>query len=528
MKRIFVWGLVVLTSLVSIGAAAQRKASKNPVNLAPVSETSVVLPTPGMNPPHPPRLPEEGIPAFPGAWGAGMFTSGGRGGKVIAVTTLADKGPGSLREALMTEGPRIIIFKVAGTIEVEDKLDIDYPDVTIAGQTAPGDGICIAGELNINTYNVILRHLRVRRGIAEGYQDCIGGNPDHHVIIDHCSASWGRDENIAIYRHMRPSLDGSTRIKDPSRYVTVQWCISSEALNIVNYDHSCAGTWGGEPCTFHHNLLACNISRNPSIGMSGSFDFRNNVIFNWKHRTIDGGDETSLVNVINNYFKPGPSTLDDARSRIARMEERKMYSPGSAWAEGDWYNKEVNPKVRPGKWYVAGNLMEGNDTVTMDNWKGVEGDESLGRVNTPFTGWPVAPFQTASDAYVSVIQGSGATLPHRDPVDLRVLKMAQSGEVTSPHGGQLENIDEVGGFPLLQFQPSDVLADSDSDGMPDVWEKAHSLNPEDASDASADTDEDGYTNMEEYLNGTDPLEYKNYRNLANNVDDISFRQPVAF
>ena len=267
---------------------------------AQVAETAAITPEPGQIPPHPPRLPEQVIPAFPGAWGAGMFTQGGRGGDVYIVTNLNDKGPGSLREGLEAEGPRTVVFQVAGIIMLETDLNINHPYLTVAGQTAPGDGICIAGTFNINTHNVIVRHIRVRRGVPVGGQgdDNIGGNPDHHIIIDHCSTSWGMDENISLYRHMRPSADGKTQIKDPSKNITIQWCISSEALNARN--HAFGGTWGGNPSTQHHNLFACNTARNPSIGMGGAFDYRNNVVFNWRHRTMDGGDETSLINVINN------------------------------------------------------------------------------------------------------------------------------------------------------------------------------------------------------------------------------------
>ena len=476
-----------------------------------------VGPEPGQMPPHPPRLPEGVIPAFPGAWGAGMFTSGGRGGKVIAVTNLNDSGPGSLRAALEAEGPRIVVFRVAGTIKIDKDLDINNPDITIAGQSAPGDGICIAGTLNINTYNVIVRHIRVRRGVPVGGQgdDNIGGNPFHHIIIDHCSTSWGMDENISLYRHMRPSLDGTTQIKDPAEYITIQWTISSEALNARN--HAFGGTWDGKPSTFHHNLFACNTARNPSIGMSGPFDFRNNVVFNWRHRTMDGGDETSLVNVINNYYKPGPGTNENMRGVFARIESRDMYSPGSAWAAGDWYAKVGK---RPGKWYVAGNVMHDNQEVTNNNWSGMRGPEKLARVNTPFEGWPVAPFQTAEDAFESVLAKSGATLPRRDAVDARVIEMVRTGKTTTATG-LIKDISEVGGYPTLTYKPSEVLVDTDGDGMPDEWEIRYGLNPNDPSDGAIDSDGDGYTNVEEYLNGTNPKEKIDYRNLGNNVDTIS-------
>lgn len=471
----------------------------------------------GQIPPHPPRLPEGAIPAFPGAWGGGMFTTGGRGGKVIAVTNLNDSGSGSLRAALETEGPRIVIFRVAGTLKVNGDLNINHPDITIAGQSAPGDGICIAGTLNINTHNVIIRHLRVRRGVPTGGQgdDNIGGNPHHHIIIDHCSTSWGMDENISLYRHMRPSLDGSTQIKDAAQHITVQWTISSEALDARG--HAFGGTWGGNPSTFHHNLFASNTARNPSIGMSGPFDFRYNVVFNWRHRSIDGGDETSTINLINNYFKPGPATNDNMQAVFARIEERSMYSPGSAWAKGEWYPKADN---RPGKWYVAGNIMHDNKELNNNNWAGMRGPENLARVNTPFEGWPVAPHQTADAVFESVLAKAGATLPKRDAVDRRVTEMVRTGKPATATG-IIKDIAEVGGYPNLTFDPDHVPVDSDGDGTPDEWETKHKLDPKNAKDGVIDSDGDGYTNIEEYLNGTNPQEKIDYRNLGNNIDTIS-------
>jgi hypothetical protein len=307
--------------------------------------------------------------------------------------------------------------------------------------------------------------------------------------------------------------DGSA-IKLPTVNVTVQWCISSEALNPKN--HAFGGTWGGQDSTFHHNLFACNTGRNPSIGMGGEFDFRNNVIFNWRHRTMDGGDETSLINVINNYYKPGPATNPDMVSCIARIEQRNMYSPGNRWADQGWYPKTA---PRPGKWYVAGNIVEGNAEVTADNWKGMKGPEALAKVNTPFEAWPIYQ-QTASEAYEAVLAKAGATLPKRDAVDQRIVEMVRTGKVGSGNG-IINDPNEVGGFPTYSFEPSQVPTDSDHDGMPDDWERRYGLDPSDPADNRLDADGDGYTNVEEFLNGTDPRQRIDYRNLANNIDTIS-------
>lgn len=501
MNRMNVFRKSVAVSLLALSASALAQP---------------IEPTPGMMPPHPPRMPVT-IPAFPGAWGGGMFTTGGRGGKVLAVTNLNDSGPGSLRAALEAEGPRLVVFRVAGTIELKSNLNIDHPDITIAGQSAPGDGICIAHQsLNINTHNVIVRHLRARRGMPQGGQgsDNIGGNPVAQIIIDHCSTSWGMDENLSLYRYMKAMPDG-TAVKLSVQNLTIQWTISSEALNAGN--HAFGGTWGGQDSTFHHNLFACNTARNPSIGMSGEFDFRNNVLFNWGHRSIDGGDETSLINIINNYYKPGPATREETVSRIARIESRSMYSPGSLWAAGNWYPKT---EKRPGKWYVAGNVMEGSPEVTKNNWAGMVGPEDLARVNTPFEGWPVAQ-ETAAQAFASVLAKAGATLPRRDAVDTRIAEMVRSGKVTAGKGGIIKDPEEVGGFPKLSYSPADVPVDTDGDGMPDIWETKQGLDPSSEQDGAADADKDGYTNVEEFLNGTNPHEHVDYRNLGNNVDTIS-------
>lgn len=475
----------------------------------------------GQIPPLPPRLPEGVPPAFPGAWGGGMFATGGRGGRVIEVTNLNDSGPGSFRAAVEAEGKRIVVFRVAGIIPLESNININHPDITIAGQTAPGDGICIANySININTENVIMRHLRVRRGRPEGGQgsDNIGGNPIGNIIVDHCSTSWGMDENLSLYRYMRPNPDG-TQTKLPVQNLTIQYCISSEALNAGN--HAFGGTWGGQDSTFHHNLFACNTARNPSIGMSGEFDYRNNVIFNWRHRTMDGGDETSMINVINNYYKPGPATNDDMKFIIARIEQRNMYSPGRRWEKGSWYPKASG---RPGKWYVAGNVVEGYPDVTADNWRGMKmsGDGEVpaeARVLTPFEAWPMHQ-QSAVAAYEEVLAKAGATLPKRDAVDARVIEMVRTGQPTVGNG-IIDDPAHVGGYPQYTFNPAEVPVDTDKDGMPDSWETQYNLSPDDPADGALDSDGDGYTNVEEYLNGTNPREAIDYSNLDNNVDTIS-------
>ena len=246
-------------------------------------------------------LPQAKIPSFPGAEGGGMYSFGGRGGKVITVTNLDDNGPGSFREACETGGARIIVFNVAGIIKLETPITVRAPYLTIAGQTAPGDGVCIAGEsFEVNTNDVVIRHMRFRRGETDVTRrdDSFGGNPVGNIMIDHCSTSWGLDENISFYRHMYSPGEGYKDEKLPTVNVTIQNTISSQALD--TYNHAFGSTLGGENCAFMRNLWASNAGRNPSVGWYGIFNFVNNVIYNWVHRSVDGGDYRAMFNMVNN------------------------------------------------------------------------------------------------------------------------------------------------------------------------------------------------------------------------------------
>jgi pectate lyase len=461
----------------------------------------------------PSDLPQAKIPAFPGAWGAGMYSFGGRGGKVYVVTSLEDAGPGTLREACNAVGPRIVVFNVAGTIHLKNRIRVRAPYITIAGQTAPGDGICVRGAtFCVDTHDVVLRHLRFRRGETNvaNRDDALGGNPVGNVIVDHCSASWGLDENLSMYRHMYKPKDGDKELKLPTVNITIQWCISSEALD--TYNHAFGSTIGGHNSTFHHNLWACNTGRNPSIGMDGDFTFVNNVLYNWRHRTVDGGDQNSRYNIINNYYKPGPITPESAvRHRVLRPDGRRP----DKTSPREW-----------GKAYVAGNVVEGNESVTRDNWAGgvqIDGEDDPKlilprvRVDKPF---PMAevPLQTASEAYDSVLAHAGATLPKRDAVDRRVIEQVRKG--TAPADtkqGIITDVKQVGGYPEYKGDPA---KDSDGDGIPDWWELKYGLDPNDPSDAAKDGNGDGYTNIEKYLNGIDPGKKVDWKDPRNNRDPL--------
>ena len=447
---------------------------------------------------HPEDLPQASIPAFPGAEGGGMYSFGGRGGKVFVVTTLEDGGPGSFREACEAGGPRIVIFNVAGIIELKQRLIIRAPYITIAGGTAPGDGVCIAGDtVELETHDVVIRHMRFRRGATwvGDRNDSLGGNPIGNIMIDHVSASWGLDENMSMYRHMHELGDGK-REKLPTVNITIQNSIFSEALD--TYDHAFGSTIGGYNSTFHHNLWACNTGRNASVGMIYDFTFANNVIYNWRHRTTDGGDHRSYYSMINNYYKPGPVTPLDSpvAHRIIKPEARRSKYPIADF----------------GKVYAAGNVIEGNLRVTNDNWDGgvqIEAENGIDperalrqvRAGKPYP-HAYLTLTSASEAYRDVLENSGAILPKRDAVDRRIVEMARSGTVTYSEGkGIITDISQVGGYPKYEGKP---YADSDRDGMPDAWETKHGLNPKDASDAAEDLNGDGYTNIEDFINGIDP------------------------
>jgi pectate lyase len=453
------------------------------------------------------------VPAFPGAEGFGAVSVGGRGGKVIEVTSLEDSGPGTYRAACEAEVPRTVIFKVAGIVKLSKPVAINYPYITIAGQTAPGDGVCIAGETTlINTHDVIIRYMRFRRGSLERPDDALGGQPLRNIIVDHCSVSWGLDENLSIYRHMGAVPGVEMPKKLGTENVTIQWCISSEALN--KNDHAFGGTQGGTNASIHHNLYACNTARNPNIGFGDGVDWRNNVLFNWGHRSVDGGDATSTINIVNNYYRPGPATKQNVVHRICRPQHL-------VWTSA--------PGAHP-RWYVAGNYVVGAPDVTADNTKGVDYDpvpkgtdpaeyEHLMQNALTKVEWKAAPVvtQTAEKAYELVLAGAGATLPVRDAVDVRVIESVKTGKPTFANG-IVVTVDDVVGYP--EYKGGPAALDTDHDGMPDEWEKKYGLNPNDPSDSVLDKDGDGYTNLEEFLNGTDPKQAVDYSKPENNVNTL--------
>jgi hypothetical protein len=415
--------------------------------------------------------------AFPGAEGFGKFTSGGRGGAVYEVTNLNDSGPGSLRDALSKSGPITIVFRISGTIELKSPLKVSKPNVTIAGQTAPGDGICLRNyTFSVQANNVIVRYIRSRLGDITKYENDAANGMGYYqnIIIDHCSFSWSIDECASFYNNEN---------------FTMQWCLVSESLYHSYHskgDHGYGGIWGGKNATFHHNLLAHNSSRNPRFAGNETptcvnVDFRNNVIYNWGFNSAYGG-EAGKINIVANYYKYGPATKSGVKFRVIDISDTAS------------------------TWYVKDNFVFDNPTISNDNWNGgVQGTQASYQKNkralTPFPFEPINE-QSPEIAFEKVLSNVGANLPKRDTIDSRIIKEVRNGTATfggiwGAGQGIIDSQNDVGGWPILNSTNPPV--DSDHDGMPDYWELSKGLNPNDANDRN-NIDSSGYTMLEVYLN----------------------------
>ncbi|HTL08963.1 MAG TPA: hypothetical protein VL307_11915, partial [Chitinophagaceae bacterium] len=422
----------------------------------------------------------------------------GRGGKVMIVSTLQDAGPGSLREAVEAKGKRIVVFAVAGTIHLQTKLSVKG-DITLAGQTAPGDGVCIADQpVLLSGDNIIVRYLRFRMGDryqqggmvdGNGGDDALGGTKRKNIVIDHCSLSWSTDEILSVY-----AGDSST----------LQWNLMAEPLNYSYHfeqgdkdyeQHGYGGIWGGKHLSAHHNLFAHCNSRTPRFdGIRNSpeenVDFRNNVIYNWGHNNVYAG-EGGKYNIVNNYYKAGPDTKPTVNTRIVNP-----------------WNK---PPIPFGRYYIEGNIVEGAINVNNDNWLGVTpekaspADKINMRVDNPFATVDI-PTQSAREAYEAILQWVGASYK-RDTLDARILNDVQQrkGKIIDVQGGYAHGT----AYDITQkawpaLATANSPADTDKDGMPDSWERSHGLNPASAADASLYTLNKWYTNVEVFMNSILP------------------------
>ncbi|MEJ7739745.1 MAG: pectate lyase [Chitinophagaceae bacterium] len=433
--------------------------------------------------------------AFPGAEGFGKHATGGRGGKVLVVTNLNDDGPGSLRQAVKEKGSRMIVFTISGTIHLESPMEIKNGNVTISGQSAPGDGICLADHpVGVRANNVIIRYMRFRMGDknqnlgqvnGSGHDDAFSSTRNSNLIVDHCSMSWSTDEVCSVY------AGDST---------TLQWNIISEPLNYSYHfetgdkdfeNHGYGGIMGGIHTSFHHNLYAHCISRTPRFNgvrhtPTEFVDFKNNVIYNWVSNNVYGG-EGGTYNIENNYYKYGPSTKENAKSRVA--------------------NPYKSNTIPFGKWYIYGNEVDGSTAVTNNNWLGVLMNDGTGadaeksRVSIPFPAEKVGSLP-AAQAYKLVLESAGASFK-RDTMDARIIDDVRNrtGRIIDvqggfPHGTPYAQTINV--WPALKS--TTAPEDSDKDGMPNDWESRKGLNIKNAADASAYTLNKHFTNIEVYLN----------------------------
>jgi pectate lyase len=423
--------------------------------------------------------------AFPGAEGFGRFAKGGRGGDVYHVTNLNDAGPGSLRQGFRTmRGPRTIVFDVSGTIELKHPLQVERPYLTIAGQTAPGDGICLKDHTFLihGASDVIVRYLRIRLGDknkpANKGDDAMTTDDIDNVILDHLTVTWGIDSNHDLRR---------------GKNVTLQWSLYAEALNHSLHSkgaHAMLASFRDLTgnISIHHNLFASSRERHPTLASGEKtrpgviVDFRNNVVYNLTGATNLGD---AHINFINNYYRPGPNTPHDNFPLAV-----KIGSPDKLKA------------------FLSGNTFEGNPAfcrdnylaITFDRWKtGGYVKTTLAKIRVPQefdVGSACPQTDPAGVALEKVLQKCGCTHPRRDAADRRIVE-----GIRDRTNRMIDSEDEVGGWPTLRsLVTSEPSKDTDGDGIPDEWEQRHGLNPNDPKDGNAVTSGDGYTNLEKYLN----------------------------
>ncbi len=441
------------------------------------------------------------VRAFPGAEGGGMYTTGGRGGKVLHVTNLNDNGEGSFRWAVNQSGARTIVFDVAGTIHLKSDISIRQGNLTIAGQTAPGGGICIAGgTVNVSASNIIIRYVRFRLGdegaVSDG-SDTTWGRYNSDIILDHCSMSWSIDEVSSYYAN---------------KNFTMQWCLLAEALNDSKHNkgnHGYGGIWGGRNASFHHNLLAHNNSRNPRFDHPevygnyvathrGNSDYRNNVVYNWGDNSTYGG-EGAAWNVVGNYYKPGPAS----KQRKYFVDANGIYS--SSKTDYGYATMHVSGNYHAGPYATA---------INSDNWSGIYlHDGSTPSNHNSWKSTAQLPIRkddtqqcfttthTVQKAFEQVLAHVGAS-HRRDSVDERIVGEAKSGKATYGNG-IINSQSTVGGWPTLSASAEELarVKDTDGDGMPDWFENEVGTDKNSAADGNHTTlDKEGrYTNLEIYL-----------------------------
>ena len=432
--------------------------------------------------------------------GGGAAVTGGDGATIYRVSRLDDAldpntgrpMAGTLRYAVSQTGARRVLFTTSGTIHLNSELRIKTGSITIDGQSAPGDGICIADyPLVINASNVIVRFLRVRLGdVSNTETDALSVNNSKDVVLDHLSCSWSVDECVSCYGNEN---------------FTMQYCIISESLkNSIHGkgSHGYGGIWGGKNASFHHNLLAHHDSRNPRFDhdyvdarFAGPIDYVNNVVYNWGGNSTYGGEGTDKgaggrhINMVNNYYKYGPAT-----GKKTRLVDPTVSCGNCADHPGGTVQ---GPKI-----YLAGNYMYGSEAVTRDNWEGSTVKTEAVKASSRWTGiTALKNEQTAEDAYETVLAKAGCSFS-RDVVDTRIVNEVRNGNYTfkgsnGSTNGLIDTQSDVGGWPELKTAEKPM--DTDYDGIPDEWETQFGLNPNDPNDAREITLVSGHTNLDVYL-----------------------------
>lgn len=449
------------------------------------------------------------LPSFPGAEGYGALSKGGRGGRIIEVTNLNDSGPGSFRDAITQSGPRIVVFRVGGIIQLSSSLEISNPYITIAGQTAPGGGITISGKniartvLSVYTHDVVIQYLRLRKGHISGGNDAASvarSDLADNVIWDHNSLSWTQDESFAVG-------GGSDPNRQPHN-VTHSWNLVSEPLYphatslLTNNGSGLAGLM--TDIDAHHNLLANTSHRNPLV-KNKNFKFVNNIVYNWSFYASQTG-MGAAVDFIGNLYKEG--SLNDINGTGYEIQ---VYTEAACSPDDQ---VPGTPSI-----YVNGNIGPHNTNLNNDNWGMVrqvtcENGSEMGTLSTQYR--RTSPLPVVSTPTISVhpanqlestilplvgasrkLDCSGNWVSNRDTVDERIIREYQTNK-----GVLVSNEADVGGWPIIAN--GTPCADTDHDGMFDMWESQYGFNPNDSADSSQDADEDGYINVEEFLNGTNP------------------------
>ena len=428
------------------------------------------------------RSPEAGL-AFPTAEGFGRFAAGGRGGRVIEITTLADAGPGSMRACLEAQGPRTCVFRTSGTITLQSNMRIEHPFVTLAGQTAPGQGVLVRGnQIEAYTHDVIIQHMRTATGPANGSANGSTGGIEafeaQRVIVDHCTMTWAPDDTASVW--------GET-----TQDVTYQWNVIAEGLNLAGFGKGMVLGGGAKRISVLHNLIAHHADRLPQIQVD-EVQMVNNMVYNSPGNiNVNPAPTAVRASFVGNYLKQGPDAPFPISTTIRTL------------ARG-WRGQVDYPQSHDDdtKLYLLDNYHSRlrTDAATPEADIVYQGGAPLPIVSSPIAGFPTLYSVIPSSEVPQSVDAMGATRPTRLSIDARILQSVQDGTGDA----KLDRPADVGGWPEIPVEVRPEGYDTDADGMPDEWERQHGFDPQNPADGVGDADSDSYTNLEEFLQGDDP------------------------